>query len=53
MVYSNTAVYGEKLVKYIRPFVYFHCFEALNGAFADQFFQGFIFTPYQRQSDSM
>ena len=25
-----------------------HFFEALNGAFEVQFFQGFIFTPYQR-----
>ena len=23
-------------------------FEALNGAFEENFFQGFIFTPYQR-----
>ena len=28
--------------------VYFHFFEALNNAFEVQFFQGFIFTPYQR-----
>ena len=28
--------------------VYFHSFEALNDAFEVQFFQGFIFTPYQR-----
>ena len=27
---------------------YFHSFEALNDAFEVQFFQGFIFTPYQR-----
>ena len=26
----------------------FHSFEALNGAFEVQIFQGFIFTPYQR-----
>ena len=28
----------------------FHFFEALNDAFEVQFFQGFIFTPYQRHS---
>ena len=27
---------------------YFRFFEALNGTFEVQFFQGFIFTPYQR-----
>ena len=26
----------------------FHCFKALYDAFEVQFFQGFIFTPYQR-----
>ena len=28
--------------------IYFHSIEALNDAFKVQFFQGFIFTPYQR-----
>ena len=27
---------------------YFRFFEALNGAFEVEFFQGLIFTPYQR-----
>ena len=35
------------------PLVYFHSFEALNDAFEVQFFQGFIFTPYQRQFRTM
>ena len=32
----------------IASLAYFRIFEALNGAFEVQFFQGFIFTPYQR-----
>ena len=48
MVYSNTAVYEEhgykNMGKFIQSLVYFHLFEALNL----QFFQGLIFTPYQR-----
>ena len=36
-IYSNTAVYGEKLVRWIWSLVYFHFFEALNGAFEVQF----------------
>ena len=28
--------------------VYFHSFEALNDDFEAHFFQGFMFTPYQR-----
>ena len=47
-IYSNTAVYGEKWVWYFWSLAYFRFFEALNGAFEDNFFQGFIFTPYQR-----
>ena len=39
---------GGKLVRRIWSLVYFHSFEALNDAFDEQFFQGFIFTPYQR-----
>ena len=49
----NTIVYGGKMsMGESGPFwphsVYFHSFEALNDAFEVQFFQGFIFTPYQR-----
>ena len=44
----NTAVYGEKWVWYFWSLAYFCFFEALNGAFEVQFYQGFIFTPYQR-----
>ena len=59
--YSNTAVYGEKWVCYFWSlvlhifafFFFFFFFEALNGAFEVQFFQGLIFTPYQRHCDSM
>ena len=47
-IYSNTAVYGEKWVWYFWSLAYFRFFEALNGAFEVQFFQGLIFTPYQR-----
>ena len=39
---------GEVSTWQIWAFVYFHSFEALNDAFDVQFFQGFIFTPYQR-----
>ena len=39
MVYSITAVYGEKLVPKIRSLVYFHFFEALD-AFEVQLFSG-------------
>ena len=45
---SNTAVYGEKWVWFFWSFAYFRFFEALNGAFEVQFFQGFILTPCQR-----
>ena len=47
-IYSNAAVYGEKLVRCIQSLVYFHFFEALNGAFEVQFLSGIHFTPYQR-----
>ena len=41
---TNTAVYGMVFLVTCR----FSLFEALNGAFEVQVFQGFIFTPYQR-----
>ena len=44
-------VYGGKWVWWIWAILatcLFHSFEALNDAFEVQFFQGFIFTPYQR-----
>ena len=48
-LYSNTAVdlWGEMSTVFLVTI--FPLFEALNGAFDEvQFFQGFIFTPYQR-----
>ena len=51
-IYSNTAVYGEKWVWYFWSHAYFCFFEALNGAFEVQFFQGFIFTPI-KDTDNM
>ena len=47
-IYSNTVVYGgnEYMVNLVTCL--FSLFEALNDAFEVQFFQGFIFTPYQR-----
>ena len=46
----NTAVYGGKMTECGKSghLSYFHFFEAQNYAFELQFFQGFIFTPYQR-----
>ena len=41
--WSNTAVYGEKLVRCIWSLVYFLFFEALNGAFEVQFLSGLHF----------
>ena len=37
----STVVYGGNIIR-------FHRFKALFDAFEVQFFQGFIFTPYQR-----
>ena len=47
-IYAYTTVYGEKWVWYFWSLAYFCFFEALTSAFEVQFFQGFIFTPYQR-----
>ena len=38
----------EYMVNLVAYGIYFHSFEALNYAFEVHFFQGFIFTPYQR-----
>ena len=37
-----------EMTRKILLLVDFHIFEALNGGLEVQFFQGFIFTPYQR-----
>ena len=43
MIYSRPAVYGGNEYGKVRSLVYFDFFEALNGAFEVQFFQGLIF----------
>ena len=50
MVYSNTAVYGGKLVWLIQSLVILPFFEAPKDAFELPIFQGFILTPYQRHA---
>ena len=47
-IYSNTAGYGEKWVDKSGHLSIFTSLKHLNGAFEVQFFQGFMFTPYQR-----
>ena len=50
MVHSNTAVSRVKInvVNRVTCLSIFTSLKPLNDAFEAQFFQGFIFTPYQR-----
>ena len=50
---NNTAVFGEKLVRLIWSFVYFHFFEALNGTLEMQFLVSASFLHLIKDIDSI
>ena len=48
MAYSNTSLWGGNEYDKSGHLYIFTVFEALNDAFEVPFFQGFIFTPFDR-----